>query len=171
MAPHQPSGKNIPVGARILSICDAFDSMTSDRLYRKGRTNFEACHELRRCAGSQFDPELVETLIQLLRESRNPPCDGASLSIECSLQVGTQLEQLTLAVDAQDFVRVGALAQRLETTARRYHADTLAEAAAQLAKTAEREPQLDAIIETTRTLLEICRVARSVHIPQADANA
>ncbi len=61
------SGEDIPVECRILSIVDAYDAMTSDRPYRKAMPKDYAVGELRRCAGSQFDPELVERFIELLK--------------------------------------------------------------------------------------------------------
>lgn len=60
------SGDDIPLGARIMAVVDAFDAMTSDRPYRKGMTCEDAIRELRRCACGQFDPEVVEALIKVL---------------------------------------------------------------------------------------------------------
>lgn len=48
--------------ARIITVCDAFDAMTSSRSYRPAMTVREAFDELRRCAGTQFDPEVVRVL-------------------------------------------------------------------------------------------------------------
>jgi HD-GYP domain-containing protein (c-di-GMP phosphodiesterase class II) len=59
-------GKQIPLGARILNIADAFHAMVSDRPYRKARSHAEGCHELRRFAGTQFDPVLVEHFIAIV---------------------------------------------------------------------------------------------------------
>jgi putative nucleotidyltransferase with HDIG domain len=57
------AGKDIPLGARILAIADSYDAMTSDRTYRQKMPHEQALAELRRCAGSQFDPELVKVFI------------------------------------------------------------------------------------------------------------
>ena len=57
------SGERIPVECRILSIADAYDAMTSDRPYRKAMSHAAAVAELRRCSGTQFDPNLVELFI------------------------------------------------------------------------------------------------------------
>jgi diguanylate cyclase (GGDEF)-like protein len=52
-------GNDIPLGARIIFVADAFDAMTSDRVYRSRLSVEDALTELNRCAGSQFDPEVV----------------------------------------------------------------------------------------------------------------
>src|SRR5579883_3669004 len=53
-------GEAIPLGARIISIADAFEAMTANRVYQAARTPFQALKELVRCAGTHFDPLLVE---------------------------------------------------------------------------------------------------------------
>ncbi|MEU9129075.1 HD-GYP domain-containing protein [Kitasatospora sp. NPDC048540] len=60
------AGSRIPEFARIISVADAFDSMTSTRSYRRGRPVDEAVAELGRCAGSQFDPVMVGALVSAL---------------------------------------------------------------------------------------------------------
>jgi HD-GYP domain-containing protein (c-di-GMP phosphodiesterase class II) len=54
--------------ARIIHVSDAYDAMTSNRSYRRRMTHDEAIHELFRCAGTQFDPRVVELFAQLPRE-------------------------------------------------------------------------------------------------------
>ncbi len=63
-------GESIPLECRILAIADAYDTMTSDRPYRKAMSEEEAIAELKRCAGTQFDPELVEKFIDMLSQKQ-----------------------------------------------------------------------------------------------------
>jgi putative nucleotidyltransferase with HDIG domain len=65
------TGSQIPVGARIIAIADAYDTITSERSYKKARTPEEAFQELDRCGQAQFDPELVQLFISRLRELPN----------------------------------------------------------------------------------------------------
>jgi diguanylate cyclase (GGDEF)-like protein len=60
------AGAEIPLGARIVAVCDAFDAMTSERPYAPARTAAEAVMELRRCAGRQFDPGVVAAFEKVL---------------------------------------------------------------------------------------------------------
>lgn len=71
--PEGLSGSQIPYLARICSVIDAFDSMTSDRGYRRGLSYITAIHELQRNSGSQFDPEIVEAFIHFTRDSNFLP--------------------------------------------------------------------------------------------------
>jgi HD-GYP domain-containing protein (c-di-GMP phosphodiesterase class II) len=57
--PDRLRGDEIPLGARIIFVADAYDAMTSERVYRKPLSPREALEELERCAGSQFDPAIV----------------------------------------------------------------------------------------------------------------
>ncbi len=61
-------GENIPLGARLLGIVDAFGAMTDDRVYRKTRSREDAIFELKRCKGTYFDPALVDLFVKLLAE-------------------------------------------------------------------------------------------------------
>jgi diguanylate cyclase (GGDEF)-like protein/putative nucleotidyltransferase with HDIG domain len=70
--PEGLAGDQIPMGARIIAIADAYDTITSERTYKKARTSEEAFLELDRCGNAQFDPELVRMFISRLRELPNP---------------------------------------------------------------------------------------------------
>ncbi|HEX9696411.1 MAG TPA: HD-GYP domain-containing protein [Actinomycetota bacterium] len=62
------TGSEIPVGARIVAVLEAFDAMISDRPYRKGRPIDEALEEIHRCSGTQFDPRVVKAFLGVVRE-------------------------------------------------------------------------------------------------------
>ncbi|MGB9904814.1 MAG: diguanylate cyclase [Desulfotomaculales bacterium] len=68
------AGEDIPLGARIIALADAFDAMTSYRPYRPARTPFEALQEIKRQAGSQFDPVLAELFLKIIKEKEGLPC-------------------------------------------------------------------------------------------------
>ena len=68
-------GDQIPIGARIVAVCDSFDAITSDRPYRKARTSDEACDEILRCAGSQFDPMCAALLVDMVKELGDEPLE------------------------------------------------------------------------------------------------
>jgi HD-GYP domain-containing protein (c-di-GMP phosphodiesterase class II) len=59
------AGEDIPLIARIVCACDAFSAMTTDRPYRKARSEAEALEEMRNCAGTHFDPRVVEAIVSV----------------------------------------------------------------------------------------------------------
>jgi putative nucleotidyltransferase with HDIG domain len=60
------SGKNIPLGARILGIADAYQAMVEERYYRQARTHEEAVAELQKVKGTQFDPEVLDVFLNVV---------------------------------------------------------------------------------------------------------
>jgi two-component system cell cycle response regulator len=68
--PDALKGHEIPLGARIIAVCDAFDAMTSERSYAPVLTTDEALRELLRCSGTQFDPEVAEAFHAVYAELR-----------------------------------------------------------------------------------------------------
>jgi len=70
--PYGLSAADVPIGARILNVCDAFDAMTSDRPYRRALQPDEALRELQRGAGTQFDAEVVGCLVSMSRSGSFP---------------------------------------------------------------------------------------------------
>jgi putative nucleotidyltransferase with HDIG domain len=82
--PRGLAGEGIPLGARIFAIADTLDAITSDRPYRKGAPLEAARAEIRRCAGTQFDPRCVEAFLsiepRLLEALRRPDAAPAAAS-------------------------------------------------------------------------------------------
>jgi putative nucleotidyltransferase with HDIG domain len=66
--PEKLKGDAIPLGARIVAIADAYDAMTSDRVYAKAMPIKDAIEELKRCKGTQFDAELIDLFIETVNE-------------------------------------------------------------------------------------------------------
>ena len=65
--PDAVGGRDIPLESRILAVADAFEAMTSSRVYRAARSTETALEELDRCGGTQFDPEITQVFIALVR--------------------------------------------------------------------------------------------------------
>jgi putative two-component system response regulator len=79
--PGYPAGlkwDQIPIGARIIAVVDAYDAITTTRPYRRGLPEDEAFRRLREASGSQFDPKIVEIFIGLLQEERGKKKKGKS---------------------------------------------------------------------------------------------
>ena len=80
--PHSLKGEQIPLGARIIAVADAYDTITSDRTYKKGRSAADALAELERCANAQFDARIVEIFVGVMQKQANPIIEVASLTQE-----------------------------------------------------------------------------------------
>jgi diguanylate cyclase (GGDEF)-like protein len=78
--------EEIPLGARVISVCDAYAAMTEDRPYRESRRPAEAVEELRRCAGSQFDTRVVEMFVEELEAQ--PGATARSVASKSVLEIG-----------------------------------------------------------------------------------
>ena len=69
--PEGMGGEEIPLEARILAVADAYEAMIADRPYRAGMPAATACAELIRCAGTQFDPAVVDAFLASLERSED----------------------------------------------------------------------------------------------------
>jgi diguanylate cyclase (GGDEF)-like protein len=67
--PDRLARDEIPLGARVIAVCDAYDAMVSDRPYRAALSHAEALAELRRCAGTQFDPAVVRAFVETVERA------------------------------------------------------------------------------------------------------
>jgi diguanylate cyclase (GGDEF)-like protein/putative nucleotidyltransferase with HDIG domain len=72
-------GDEIPLEARIVSVADAYEAMIGDRIYRVALTEAEARAELRGCAGTQFDPEVVDAFLRVLDRAESPAMPGLAV--------------------------------------------------------------------------------------------
>jgi putative nucleotidyltransferase with HDIG domain len=76
--PDRLRGESIPMAARLVSVVDAFDAMTTNRAYRASREPADAMEELHRCAGIQFDPDVVAAFLKAFPEPSKLPLAVAS---------------------------------------------------------------------------------------------
>jgi len=148
-----------PLSSRILAICDAYDAIVSDRPHRPGRSSAEACAELRRCAGTQFDPDLVECFISALEAQDGSFISSAAASDSSyAARFGMQIERLAVAVDARDKTTLGSIASRLEKAARQHGVLEIAEVALKIEQNCFSEQmQWLEVLKATNELMEICR--------------
>jgi diguanylate cyclase (GGDEF)-like protein/putative nucleotidyltransferase with HDIG domain len=79
--PLRLEGEKIPHGARVIAIADAYDTITSERAYKKARTIEDALTELERCAANQFDPDIVRVFVDVMRREPYRPVIEAGVLI------------------------------------------------------------------------------------------
>jgi hypothetical protein len=160
--PHEPNlpiKEDIPLGARILMISDAYDAMTSDRIYRKAFSQQDAFNELRRVAGVQFDPILVEDFIKVI-SAHAPLNTEHSTSRQMALAMGIQAERIAIALENRDFASLAAMAGQLVTTTREKCWEPVTRLATQLRKAAESDPDMFQLVSLTTELLQICNISQ-----------
>ena len=157
-----PVGQEIPLAARLLTIADSYDSIVSDHVYRRGRSHREAIEELRRCAGTQFDPTLVEHFASTIGElTPSAPGLPTTLPRHMATQIGVQVERLADALDARDAEGMQTLASWLGAMARHHRLDSIALAAEKIELGAAQENmQWISLLRHTQQLLNLCRAAQ-----------
>lgn len=156
-------GDDIPIGARILTIVDSFDAMVSDRCYRKGMSIAKAIEELRRCAGTQFDPMLIERFVEMIESGtfRFEQFEASSITGDGMLAIGEQIERLVEAADQGDGETFIALAERLRKTADKYEIEIIGQAASRAVAVVNEDAQLDNLVKQSFELLAVCRELRA----------
>lgn len=153
-------GSRPSVASRVLAIADAFDSMTSDAVYRRRKSRTEAFEELRRCAGSQFDPELVERFISAVRLRSGGRAEMPGVSTDIALDIGVQIERLVAALDDQDLGELRTLTSRILTTAERAGIDSMVDVSEQLLESLEHDKDMIGIMQAANELLDLCRLTQ-----------
>jgi len=167
--PSDPRAEDLPLGARILHIANAFDAMISQRPYRRKRTVTEAVEELRRCAGTQFDPKLVERFIDVVRsrdDARQEQTSGLSNTVK--LEIGRQVESLLAEVNTAAWNDVKLSAGLLASTAEKYGLEAIAAAAGEIETAAKNKHGQIEIIELTSKLLGVCGALKVRDVEKAE---
>jgi diguanylate cyclase (GGDEF)-like protein/putative nucleotidyltransferase with HDIG domain/PAS domain S-box-containing protein len=165
--PGMPTGSAIPLGARILTIADAFDAMVSERPYHRPRSREQTFAELRRCAGKQFDPDIVERFVAAVESSdharRLPP---SQVSNRTALRVRLEIERLACALDDKDLSMLKSMAHHISAVAAKDGLPQIADVAGQLEKVSAEQTDLEGILKLTNELLELARSPQSLDASQ-----
>jgi diguanylate cyclase (GGDEF)-like protein/PAS domain S-box-containing protein/putative nucleotidyltransferase with HDIG domain len=157
--PELPTGEAIPLPARILTIADAYDAMVSDRVYRKGRSRDDAIAELRRCSGTQFDPQLVERFAHMLLE--DPRAEQIAKARPSALRLGLQVEHLTMALEEKNYTKLAHLAGHLAAAAGPDATPRLLALASELQHAAGEQPDMCELVTLTTELLQLCEMQQN----------
>lgn len=161
-----PRGDRTPLASRIIAVADAYDSMTHDWSYRDALSPEEAADELRRCAGRQFDPQIVEKLLAVLDERSEIESQPTAGGIEQSvlLNVGVMTERLAKAFDEHDMNAIRGYGGRLLQTARKNNLQDLVQAAQRLVDHAAADGELTAMLEAMYAIMDLSRTAQRAAI-------
>ena len=157
-----PTGRDIPLRARILTIADAYDAIVSDRVYRKGRSQEEAFAELRKCADRQFDPEMVEQFIETVQaRDENRSSRPLAAETETGIRIGMELERMMSALDTMDVDDLKEGATSLASVAHQLQLPEIERLAGELGEAADVRDDLTQMVATANELVELCRTTQS----------
>ncbi len=148
------------LAARILAIADAYDSMTTEAAYRRRLTRAEAIEELRRCAGTQFDSELVERFVSAVKLKSQEYVEIPRISTDTALSIGLQIERLVAALDDHNMEELRELTEKLQHTARRTGIDHMVRVAAELQQALTDETDIIEVTQIANDLLDLCRLTQ-----------
>jgi HD-GYP domain-containing protein (c-di-GMP phosphodiesterase class II) len=158
-----PTGQDIPLGARILSIADAYDAMVSERPYHRPKTRERAFEELRKFSGKQFDPSLVERLIeQVVQRDAERGGPNVKMPQQMALRIRLEIERLACAVEERDMAMLTAMAGHIAAVAAKDGLPEIAGVASTLERSASIEKDLEGVLKLTNELLALCRSPQSI---------
>jgi hypothetical protein len=138
--------------------------MVSERPYHRPKNRKQAFEELRRCAGKQFDPALVERLITAVEASDHGRRAGSAnkTTTRTALRVRLEIERLACALDDQDLGLLKAMASHIKAVASKDGLPQIATVAESLEKSAAEQTDLEGILKLTNELLELARSPQSL---------
>ncbi|CAN5475528.1 diguanylate cyclase [soil metagenome] len=163
------AGDAVPLCARLLAIADAYDAMVSHRCYRPARSAEEAVNELRQCAGTQFDPLLVQHFINVVTAS-STASDTKSQQLVHTLRLGMEAEMLATALLKEDLEAVHALADHLGAAARALGSEQIAQRCVSISSCVDAAADVEGLLQQVRELLNEVTTQSSQAIAASQAN-
>ena len=164
--------ERIPLESRIITVCDAFDAMISDRVYRKAKSPTEAVHELIRCTPDQFDPVVVELLIRHIKsaEYRNHQKVNIPTSAKSAVAIGKHLESLYEAVADEDVNKLRTVVDKLKHDKEIQSIDAVHEATDRLEQAIQvRSTEFEQVIGLVGDVMSLCRSTRNSLVGAAES--
>ena len=162
-----PVGEDIPIGARIICVVDAYDAMVSNRVYRKGRSPQEAFVELRRCSGTQFDPQVVERFIEAQTGWR---ADSRFMSSDMdrreALAIGHLTERTMHAFETKDAKILAESLEKMSKAGELYDLPAIRHLSTELKQAVgdARTNDWDFALPILQNLLDMCLMVQRAHI-------
>lgn len=161
-----------PLASRIITVCDAYDAMTNDRVYRSAMPVEEALAELERNAPGQFDPEVVRVLCEHIRAGLHKPISNSPRPIFSSKQatsIGKHIEELYEAVEHEDVDKLKDVVQQLRSDA--YGDVQVNEVANRLddAIGESTSDDLEEVLNLANEVMQICRDSRTTFVDAAES--
>lgn len=156
---------SIPLESRIIAVCDAFDSMIYDHVYRRGVSTEEAIRELQRCSPGQFDPDVVELLADYV-ESATFQNTWLAKVADSKTSKNDDLEQhlnsLSEAIEAEDVEKIRNIVDLLKLDAEHAESSVISAATQRLNEAITvRNAEFDQIIELANEVMDLCGSTRN----------
>ncbi|WP_162273994.1 diguanylate cyclase [Mariniblastus fucicola] len=162
----------MPLASRIMTVCDAFDAMTNDRVYRPAMSEDEALQELERNSPGQFDPQVVSILCEHVRSGVHKPKSEVGRPVFSTQQanaIGEHIEELYVAVSDEDVEKIKNVVQQLRADA---SGDSqVDEVANRLDDAIGVTPQadLEEVLNLANEVMQICRESRNTFVQTAES--
>ena len=161
-----------PLASRIITVCDAFDAMTNDRVYRPAMPLEAALEELDRNSPGQFDPEVVSILSEYVRSGAHKSKGEVGrpvLSSKQATEIGKHIEELYEAVNNEDVDRLKEVVQQLRADASgdRQVNDVANRLDSAIGKS--KDDDLEEVLNLANEVMQICRDSRNTFVDAAES--
>ena len=160
----------IPLASRIITVCDAYDAMTNDRVYRAALPIEIALGELEKNAPMQFDPEVVEILTAYVRAGFHHPTphERPEFSSKQASVIGQRIESLYDAIAEEDVGRLQDVVQQLrEDTSQESRVTDVADRLDSAIGTSTED--IDEVLRLAGEVMQICRESRRTFVEAAES--